>query len=184
MPPRKKKAAVVDSNTEASGSETESVAEEPADDYNDAASRHGSDSDDVDVSDNDDEEEENDADEANEPIESNFNFVDETAYVHKMEGSVEVVKPDERRTKDMLTRAEISEIISIRADQISKNTIVFTDCTGLTDPIDMAKKEFNDRKTPLILQRRIGEKIVGGVMKEYVERWDVKTMTRPFVFDR
>lgn len=96
-----------------------------------------------------------------------------------------VVPPEKRITSNIITKTEMTELTSIRASQISKHPKVMTDVEGLTDPIRMAKKEFNDRKTPLILERSLGSKTdeKAGEILVYVEYWDPKTMGRPFVYD-
>lgn len=84
-----------------------------------------------------------------------------------------VVDPEERITSNIITDPEFTEATGIRAAQIEQGTPVFTDVTGLTDPIKMAHKEFYDRKNPLILERVIEQR----GYTYYVEHWIVREMT-------
>ena len=60
-----------------------------------------------------------------------------------------------RKTLPKATRYERARILGVRAIQIANGMKVMTDVKGLTDPYEMAKKEFEDGKTPLIIQRRL-----------------------------
>lgn len=90
-----------------------------------------------------------------------------------------IIEPSKRRTSNLLTRIELTELINIRGLQIAQNPIVLTDITGLSDPIEMAEKELRDKKCPLILSRKVGEEIRGNETIEYVEHWDVNDMGIP-----
>ena len=97
-------------------------------------------------------------------------------YVYK----IQIIPPDERRTSDILTLYEFTEIISTRAEQIERGSVVYTDVNGLDDPIKMAEKEFNDRRTPLVLNRNVGI-VIDHNKKEiitYVEYFNVREMSR------
>lgn len=94
-----------------------------------------------------------------------------------------VVKDEERRTSNLLKRPEVTEILSIRISQIQTNSIVLTDVNGLHDPMQMAIKEFNDRKTPLVLRRRLGKKkCADNIVREFYEFWNVNEMDRGTIF--
>lgn len=82
------------------------------------------------------------------------------------------VPDDERKTSEYLTDYEITEIISIRATQISKNNDAFVD-TDHDNAIDIAKAELLARKCPLILVREVG--------KNYVEHWLPNEMVFPLL---
>jgi DNA-directed RNA polymerase subunit K/omega len=89
---------------------------------------------------------------------------------------VVVVVPDEERvTSDIIQWSECVEAVGIRASQIENGAPVFTDVSGLSDPIDMAWKEFHDRKSPLILERHL--KVTR--TKRIVEHWKVAEMGFP-----
>lgn len=80
------------------------------------------------------------------------------------------VHPDNRITDSMMNDFEITAVINERAKQIENDAgnLCFTDTTGLSDPIEMAKKELLDKKCPLDLLRPVGP---------YWERWHVNEMT-------
>ena len=82
-----------------------------------------------------------------------------------------ITKNDDKITSNILTIYEITELIGIRATQISKGAPVFTDIEYLNDPIEMAKKEIINNKCPLYVKRYIG-------LDKY-ELWDPNTMIKP-----
>lgn len=70
-----------------------------------------------------------------------------------------VVRKDENNlTTDVLSIYEMTNIVSIRATQISTNLNPMVDVSDLQDPILMAKRELMMRKCPLIVRRFVGEK--------------------------
>ena len=78
------------------------------------------------------------------------------------------LRPEQRLTSEIITKYELCRIISIRAKQIEKDNIIFTDVTGITDPIKMAEKEIYDRKCPLSIIRKLNNNTA--------EKWDVNEM--------
>jgi len=82
-----------------------------------------------------------------------------------------IVADEDRVTSDVLSKYEIIELISIRATQISKGNRVFTDVTGLRDPISMAIKEIFDNQCPLLIKRHIGN--------NKFEIWNPNEMPKP-----
>lgn len=60
-----------------------------------------------------------------------------------------------RKTLPKPTRYERARIIGVRTTQIASGAAPKTDVKGLTDPYLMAVKEFEDGKSPLIIQRRL-----------------------------
>ena len=79
--------------------------------------------------------------------------------------------PDDRRTSELMTQTEMTAAICYRAGQIEKNAIVYTDVTGMKDPILMAEKELNDHRCPLIVRRFISDKLC--------EDWLIREMMIP-----
>jgi DNA-directed RNA polymerase subunit K/omega len=82
-----------------------------------------------------------------------------------------IVKEEDRITSDALSKYEMVELISIRATQISKGDVPFTDIENLRDPILMAKKELYDNRSPLMVKRHIGNNIY--------EYWNPNEMSKP-----
>ena len=78
-----------------------------------------------------------------------------------------VVKPEDRCTSNILSKYEMTEIISIRATDIAQNSNCMVDIAGLDDPIKMAKRELMMRMCPLTLRRYIGERNAGEKIYEF-----------------
>tara|TARA_B110000211_G_C13769948_1_gene417074 strand:+ start:129 stop:347 length:219 start_codon:yes stop_codon:yes gene_type:complete len=54
-----------------------------------------------------------------------------------------------------ITKFEKVRVISERANQISEGAPILVDYEGLTNSLDIATKEFNERKIPLIIKRTL-----------------------------
>lgn len=59
------------------------------------------------------------------------------------------------KTLPKVTRYERARIIGVRTRQIAEGMEPKIDVKGLTDPYEIAIKEFDEGKTPLIIQRRL-----------------------------
>ncbi|KAJ5142629.1 RNA polymerase subunit omega/K/RPABC2 [Penicillium bovifimosum] len=71
-----------------------------------------------------------------------------------MEQSREKKVPnDQRTTTPYLTKYERARVLGTRALQISMNAPVLVDLEGETDPLQIALKELNQKKIPLIIRR-------------------------------
>lgn len=88
---------------------------------------------------------------------------------------IKIIPKHERKSSHIIQFSEMVESIGIRISQIDFGSPVFTDVTGLTNSTDMAKKEFFDRKNPLIIERKM--KVSDEVIE--VEEWAVREMTFP-----
>jgi DNA-directed RNA polymerase I, II, and III subunit RPABC2 len=82
-----------------------------------------------------------------------------------------IIKSDDKITSNILTIYEMTELIGIRATQISQGAPVFVDIEYISDPIEMAKKEIINNKCPLYIKRYIG-------LDRY-ELWDPNIMIKP-----
>jgi len=60
---------------------------------------------------------------------------------------------DQRTTTPYMTKYERARILGARATQISMNAPVLVDLEGETDPLQIALKELNEKKIPLIIRR-------------------------------
>jgi DNA-directed RNA polymerase subunit K/omega len=60
-----------------------------------------------------------------------------------------------------ITKYEKARIIGVRATQISNGSKIKTDITGMTDPLKMAEKEFNEGTIPICIIRTLpnGQKL-------------------------
>lgn len=81
-----------------------------------------------------------------------------------------VVPDNQRVTSEIMSIYEFSEVIGIRTTQISEGNTVFTDVKNITDHREMALKELFDRKCPLKIRRKIGNR---------VEIWSCNEMSVP-----
>ena len=147
---------------------------------------------DVDEEDEEDDDDENDENDENEddknvddnveelPLEHAVKFEDHTsAFMNKeYEHIIRIIPPDERRTSGILTKFEMTEIVSIRATHISRNLIVYVEIGDLSDPIKMAELELKQRMCPLVLNRTVGvmEDHENKQINYYIEKWNVNEM--------
>ncbi len=61
-----------------------------------------------------------------------------------------------RRTLPILSKYEKAKIIGIRAQQISMGSYVYLDdIHGMSNPLDIAKEELRQKRTPLIVRRNV-----------------------------
>ncbi|KAL4898247.1 DNA-directed RNA polymerase I, II, and III subunit Rpb6 [Aspergillus ambiguus] len=63
------------------------------------------------------------------------------------------VANDQRTTTPYMTKYERARVLGTRALQISMNAPVLVDLEGETDPLQIAIKELNQKKIPLIVRR-------------------------------
>jgi DNA-directed RNA polymerase subunit K/omega len=86
-----------------------------------------------------------------------------------------IVPDNERTTSQIMTLEEYTEAVGIRATEIENGTPVFTDVSGMICPIEMAKKEILDGKSPYKLIREMSAK----KGSKTVEIWKINDMTLP-----
>lgn len=63
------------------------------------------------------------------------------------------IADDKRTTTPYLTKYERARVLGTRALQISMNAPVLVDVEGETDPLQIAIKELNAKKIPLVVRR-------------------------------
>lgn len=132
------------------------------------------DNDNDDITSNDDEDEDDEDYEVSDDI-----LVDnESKYIKE----IIVVKSENRRTSNIMSKFEMTEAVSIRAVQISEHNNPMIETT-LTDPIDIAKCELMMRKCPLILERHLGDVKENGKMISYYEFWCPNEMAFALNYD-
>jgi len=94
-----------------------------------------------------------------------------------------IVVPDGKRmTSNILSSLEMTEIVSIRATQISQ----FNNCrvpNSYDDPIKQAQLELMKKECPLLVERDIGERLVDGELVKHVEHWNPNTMNFAVHYD-
>lgn len=87
-----------------------------------------------------------------------------------------IIHPDKRMTSNILSAYETTELISLRATDISRHNNPMVDCKDLDDPIKMAERELLAKKCPLLLNRIVGEYREGKEVITYSEDWDPNEM--------
>jgi DNA-directed RNA polymerase subunit K/omega len=96
------------------------------------------------------------------------------------EYSKDIIIVKEKLTSQILTKFEITELVSIRAAQIERKNDCMVDISGLTDPILMARRELMMRMSPLLLRRYLGDRTVTvdgkKILQSYYEVWNPNTM--------
>lgn len=98
-------------------------------------------------------------------------FTEKYEYKPVVNTEIVFLDPVNRVTSECMTRFEYTEIISQRAKQIENGGPCFTDTDGISDPIEMAKKELCDKKCPLNIIRPITNFVA--------EKWSVNEMAIP-----
>jgi hypothetical protein len=124
-------------------------------------------------------EEQVDIEDASEEAEVNERFILRTKLDLKEKDknyiTIEIVPKNKRIFSEIIQTPEMEEAIGIRASQIEQGSPIFTDVSGFTNPITMARKEFYDRKNPFILERPVKKTDT----KRIVEHWKVRKMEVP-----
>lgn len=105
-----------------------------------------------------------------------FSFVDIKKLINHVKEII-IVSPENRRTSNVMSKFEMTEYVSIRTIQIARFNNCMVDISGLTKPADMARRELMMRKCPLMLRRKVGEKLINGEMVAHYEDWNPAEMT-------
>jgi hypothetical protein len=114
------------------------------------------------------------SDEAPQSEEEEFDEIEEyNSHNTSLIREIIIIKPENRRTSNIMNLFEMTEYVSIRAVQIAKYNNCMVDTTGLSDTVLMAKRELMMRRCPLTLRRCVGT--YGE--KTYFEHWDPAEMT-------
>lgn len=117
----------------------------------------------------------------NDAVEDGDDLLDDDIKVSKNTKFVYVYVPDdERRTSNYIGKFDLTNILSTRAELISKNNDPYVDCSDLDDPYKMALREFEQRKCPLYLEKQVGEHYDPSTdtLTIYIERWDINQINR------
>ncbi|KAI5192481.1 DNA-directed RNA polymerases I, II, and III subunit RPABC2 [Nematocida minor] len=78
------------------------------------------------------------------------------------------IEAEKRFTSPIMTKFERAKILGIRAQQISMSAPIMVEYGDETDPVEIAKKELKEKKTPLIVLRRLPDSTY--------EKWAVKDL--------
>lgn len=107
----------------------------------------------VDIADNDGNDNGNDSGNSNNNGQDDVKDGDN--YIINYTDTLKNINKSTRKMSPFITIYEKMRLIGIRAEQISTGAPVFTDVGELDNPIEIAKKELAEGKTPLIVRRRI-----------------------------
>ena len=89
----------------------------------------------------------------------------------KFHKTIIIVKPENRKSSNIMNRFEMCDVISIRAQQISKDNKYMIDVTDLDDPIRIAKRELMQRKCPLVLRRKMVRNLRNSAVSRTASQW-------------
>ena len=92
-------------------------------------------------------------------------------YTPEVEKIIKFKLPEERVTSEIMTSYEYTQVISIRASQIEKGSKIFIKNYSDENPIEIAKKEIEQKKSPMMITRFLTE--------ELGEIWAVNEMIPP-----
>lgn len=122
------------------------------------------------------------------PGRDNFAVTDRPGYGRGDEDAIEeifIVPDEKRRSSSVLSMFEFTELISVRAAQISKggvNAAMIDIPDGISQSREIAILELMARRCPLKMMRHMGRDVLpNGKIKKYVEFWSPNDMTHPTI---
>ena len=98
-----------------------------------------------------------------------FHVFNPDKYEIESHKNILIVPPDHRKTSEVMTEYEYTEVISHRAKHIENGSPVYVDIGNETDPIVMAEMEIKQKKCPLSI-RRVHNNLIA-------EIWQVNEMS-------
>lgn len=102
-----------------------------------------------------------------------MSILDPKNYVDNSLHKIDIVTPNEYRiTSEIMSVAEYTRVISERASHISSGAKIFIDVGLESDPINIAKNELKQKRSPMQIRRYTSRNIL--------EIWEVNEMIIPF----
>ena len=101
-----------------------------------------------------------------------FRVFDPEKYETEMHKEIVIVPSAYRKTSEVITKFEFTDVVSNRAKQIENGSPIFVDIKDETDPIIMAELEIRLKRCPLSIRRLISNNIA--------EIWEVNEMMIPY----
>ena len=101
-----------------------------------------------------------------------FRVFDPEKYETEMHKEIVIVPSTYRKTSEVITKFEFTDVVSNRAKQIENGSPIFVDIKDETDPIIMAELEIRLKRCPLSIRRLISNNIA--------EIWEVNEMMIPY----
>ena len=102
-----------------------------------------------------------------------FHVFDPDKYKTELHKEITIIPNQYRKTSEVITKFEFTEVTSNRAKQIENGSKIFTDIGDEDDPIKMAEMEIKMKQCPLAVRRLISTNIA--------EIWDVNEMIIPYL---
>jgi len=102
-----------------------------------------------------------------------FNIFDPDKYVNNIHQEIIIIPNEHRKTSELITKFEFTDVISNRAKQIENGSKIFVDIGAEDNPITMAEMEIKMKQCPLSIRRFISNNIA--------EIWNVNEMIVPYV---
>lgn len=101
-----------------------------------------------------------------------FRVFDPERYETELHKEIIIVPKNYRKTSEIITKYEFTDVVSNRAKQIENGSRIFVDIGDEDNPIKMAEMEIRKKRCPLSVRRMISNNIA--------EIWDVNEMSIPY----
>jgi DNA-directed RNA polymerase I, II, and III subunit RPABC2 len=102
-----------------------------------------------------------------------FHVFDPDTYKNEIHKEITIIPSNRRKTSEVITKFEFTDVTSNRAKQIENGGKIFADIGDEDDPIAMAELEIKQKQCPLAIRRLISSNIA--------EIWDVNEMIIPYI---
>jgi len=101
-----------------------------------------------------------------------FHVFDPNKYENEIHREIKIVPNKSRKTSEVITKFEFTDVVSNRAKQIEDGSKIFVDIKNESNPIKMAEMEIRMKSCPLSIRRMISGNIA--------EIWEVNEMIIPY----
>jgi DNA-directed RNA polymerase I, II, and III subunit RPABC2 len=101
-----------------------------------------------------------------------FHVYDPDKYKNEIHQEIIIIPPEYRKTSEVITKFEFTDVVSNRAKQIENGSKIFVDIGTEDNPIIMAEMEIKMKQCPLSIRRFISNNIA--------EIWNVNEMIIPY----
>lgn len=102
-----------------------------------------------------------------------YHVYDPNKYENEIHREITIIPNQFRKTSEVITKFEFTDVTSNRAKQIENGGKIFVDIHDETDPIKMAELEIRMKCCPFSIRRMISNDIA--------EIWDVNDMIIPYI---
>lgn len=102
-----------------------------------------------------------------------FHVFDPDKYKNEIHQDIIIIPNEHRKTSEIITKFEFTDITSNRAKQIENGSKIFVDIGDEDNPIKMAELEIKMKQCPMSIRRFISNNIA--------EIWNVNEMIIPYV---